>query len=264
MDLGLQNKVALVTGASSGLGYAAALELAREGAKVVICSRSQAKLDTAIAKIKETVAGAIVLAQECDVNDADSIEQLVAFTVAQAGGLDILITNAGGPAAGTFDTVSYEQWDSSINLTLMSAARLIKTALPHLRQSEAASILTITSISVKQPITGLIMSNVLRPAVIGLTKTLSQELGPENIRVNSILPGWTATERVDHIFDYRAEQNGTNREMERGKIAGTVPLGRLAEPSEFAKVATFLVSPAASYVTGMMMQVDGGSYPGLL
>jgi 3-oxoacyl-[acyl-carrier protein] reductase len=108
------------------------------------------------------------------------------------------------------------------------------------------------------------MSNVLRPAVIGLTKTLSQELGPENIRVNSILPGWTATERVDHIFDYRAEQNDTDRERERNKIASTVPLGRLAEPSEFAKVATFLVSPAASYVTGMMMQVDGGSYPGLL
>jgi 3-oxoacyl-[acyl-carrier protein] reductase len=117
---------------------------------------------------------------------------------------------------------------------------------------------------VKKPIAGLLMSNVVRPAVIGLTKTLSQELGPENIRVNSILPGWTATDRVNYLFDYRAKQNGTDRESERGKVTQNIPLGRMAEPAEFGNVAAFLVSPAASFVNGMMMLVDGGEYPGLL
>lgn len=263
MDLGLKDKVALVTGASSGLGFAAAQVLAQEGAKVVISSRSPERLDEAMTQIQQET-GAEVRAAVCDVTDPKAIEQVVAFTVEQFGGLDILITNAGGPPGGSFDSVSMEQWQVAINLTLMSAARLIKAALPHLRQSAAASILTITSISVKQPITGLIMSNVVRPAVVGLTKTLSQELGPENIRVNSILPGWTATERVEYLMDYRAEQNRTDIEAERQKITQNVPLGRMATPTEFANVAAFLVSPAASYVTGVMMPVDGGQYPGLL
>ena len=263
MDLGLKDKVALVTGASSGLGHATAFTLAQEGAKVVICSRSQEKLDEAAANIRQETGGEVQVFA-CDVTDAAAIEQVVAFTVEQFGGLDILITNAGGPPGGTFDSVSIEQWEGAINLTLMSAARLIKVALPHLRQSKAASILTITSISVKQPITGLIMSNVVRPAVIGLTKTLSQELGPENIRVNSILPGWTATDRVAYLMKYRAEQNSTDAAMEEDKITRNIPLGRMATPAEFANVAAFLVSPAASYVTGVMMPVDGGQYPGLL
>ena len=263
MDLGLKGKVALVTGASSGLGYATALVLAQEGAKVVMSSRSQAKLDEAAAQIQQET-GAEVLAYACDVTDAEAIERVVAFTVAQGGGLDILITNAGGPPGGTFDSVEMEQWEVAINLTLLSAARLVKAALPHLRQSESASILTISSFSVKQPVAGLIMSNVVRPAVIGLTKTLSQELGAENIRVNSILPGWTATERVEYLLNYRAEQNGTDAETERDKITRTISLGRMGRPQEFANVAAFLVSPAASYVTGEMVLVDGGRYEGLL
>lgn len=263
MDLGLKDKVALVTGASSGLGLATALTLAQEGAKVVICSRSQERLEEAATQIKQAT-GNDVWAKACDVTNPNDIERIMAFAVEQCGGLDILITNAGGPPGGTFDSVNWEQWDTAINLTLMSAARLIKAALPYLRQSQAATILTITSISVKKPIGGLIMSNVIRPAVVGLTKTLSQELGPENIRVNSILPGWTATDRVNYLFDFRAQQNDTDRETERSKITRDIPLGRMANPTEFANVATFLVSPAASFVTGMMMQVDGGEYPGLL
>jgi 3-oxoacyl-[acyl-carrier protein] reductase len=136
--------------------------------------------------------------------------------------------------------------------------------LPHLRNSDAASILTVTSVSVKEPITGLLLSNVMRPGVVGMTKTLSQELGPENIRVNSILPGWTATDRVNELMDYRARTNDTTPEEEKGKITGGIPLGRMAQPEEFGNVAAFLVSPAASFVTGAMLQVDGGSYSGLL
>jgi 3-oxoacyl-[acyl-carrier protein] reductase len=146
----------------------------------------------------------------------------------------------------------------------MSAVRLIRTALPHLRESDAPSILTITSVSVKQPLPGLLLSNVLRPGVVGLTKTLSQELAGAGIRVNSILPGWTRTERVDELLNYRAEANDSSVEEELAKITAGIPLGRIARPEEFGKVAAFLVSPAASYVTGAMLQVDGGSYAGLL
>jgi 3-oxoacyl-[acyl-carrier protein] reductase len=205
-----------------------------------------------------------VTAFTTDVTDPAQNEKLIADTVAHFGGLDILITNAGGPPGGTFDSLDLAAWDQAYNLTLMSAVRLIKAALPHLRQSQSASVLTITSISTKQPIAGLLLSNVMRPAVAGVTKTLSQELAPENIRVNSILPGWTATERVNHIFEYRAEQNGTDIEAERSKVTATIPMGRMAEPAEFGRVAAFLVSPAASAMTGAMIPVDGGSYAGLL
>ncbi len=265
MDLGLKDKVALVVASSTGLGFAAALELARDGAQVALCGRSVERLETAVSKIKAEVGeGTAVAAFTTDVTDPAQNEKLIADTVAHFGGLDILITNAGGPPGGTFDSLDWDAWDQAYNLTLMSAVRLIKLALPHLRQSAAASVLTITSISTKQPIAGLLLSNVMRPAVAGVTKTLSQELGPENIRVNSILPGWTATERVDHIFEYRAETNGTDMDAEKGKVTGGIPMGRMADPAEFGRVAAFLSSPAASYITGAMIPVDGGSYAGLL
>jgi 3-oxoacyl-[acyl-carrier protein] reductase len=136
---------------------------------------------------------------------------------------------------------------------------LIKAALPHLRQSNAAAILTITSVSVLRPIAGLLLSNVMRPAVAGLTRSLAQELAPDNIRVNAILPGWTATDRVVHIFEDRVERNGTSIEAEQASIVQTIPLRRMAEPAEFGRVATLLVSPAASYVTGVLLPIDGGS-----
>ncbi len=264
MDLQLNGKTALVVASSSGLGFAAALELAKEGANVMICGRSQDRLDGAVERLKTAVPDAAIASYSVDVTDPDQIAGLIAGVTAVFGGLDILITNAGGPPAGTFDSSSVDNWDTAYQLTLMSVVRLVKAALPHLRQSDAASVLTITSISTKQPIPGLLLSNVMRPAVAGLTKTLSQELGAENIRVNSILPGWTATERVDHIFEYRAEQNGTDREVEKAKVTGSIPLKRMARPDEFGRVAAFLASPAASYITGAMIPVDGGSYAGLM
>lgn len=265
MDLGLHGKIALLAASTDGLGLAAAEGLVREGANVVICGRSPDRLASALERLR-SVAGSDeqVVGVKADITDAASSTVLVQEVIDHFGGLDILITNAGGPPAGAFDSVKLETFEQAMQLTLLSAARLIKLSLPYLRQSDAASILTITSISTKQPINGLLMSNVYRPAVVGLTKTLSQELGPEGIRVNSILPGWTATDRVVEIFEFRSEQNGTSIEEERAKVTDNIPLGRMAEPAEFARVAVFLSSPAASYINGAMIPVDGGSYAGLL
>jgi 3-oxoacyl-[acyl-carrier protein] reductase len=265
MDLGLKGLTALVVAATDGLGLAAAKQLAAEGAQVAICGRSPERLEEALVELRRDAAdGESVAGWTADITQPDDVAQLIDNIVARFGGLDIVITNAGGPPAGRFDAVDADTFEQAMALTLMSAVRVIKLALPHLRRSRAASILTITSISLKQPITGLLMSNVFRPAVAGLTKTLSQELGPENIRVNSILPGWTATDRVVEIFEYRAEQNGTAVEQERAGVTDNIPLGRMAKPEEFGRVAAFLVSPAASYMTGAMIPVDGGSYSGLL
>ena len=174
-----------------------------------------------------------------------------------------MITNTGGPPLVDFEHASDANWDDAYQSILVSCVQLIKAALPHLRQSDAASILTITSVAAKQPMSGFLLSNVVRPAILGLTKSLSQELGPDNIRVNSILPGYTMTERLKQALRYHAAQNNTSFEEEVKKITDHLPLRRMADPKEFARAASFLVSPAASYVTGTMLQVDGGFCAGL-
>ena len=265
MDLMLNNKVALVAGSSSGLGLALAKELVREGTRVVICGRDNERLEGAVRILSELAAfEGQILGITADVTSQADIKRLVAETADQFDGIDIVITNAGGPPTGSFDATSAADWDTGYTLTLKSAVLLIQEALPYLRKSDAASVLTITSISAKQPINGLLLSNAYRPAVIGMTKTLATELGPEGIRVNSILPGWTATERVVHIFEDRAALSGKSVEEEQAKVTGGIPLGRMADPREFGRVAAFLVSPAASYITGTMIQVDGGDFKGLL
>ncbi|MBN3877385.1 MULTISPECIES: SDR family oxidoreductase [unclassified Nostoc] len=256
MDLQLRGKVALVTAASKGLGKATARQFAREGAKVAICARSEL-IDKTAAEI-ESETGTEVLSLRANVTSQEDIERVINATVEKFGGLDILVTNAGGPPAGTFDDIDLATWETSLNLTLLSAVRLVKYALPHLRQSTAPAILTITSTSTKQPVQNLVLSNSIRLAVIGLTKTLSQELGSDKIRVNSILPGWTYTERVEELINARIAKNGETKEAEIARINGTVPLGRMGTPEEFANVAVFLSSPAASFVNGVMLQVDGG------
>lgn len=262
MNLGLQNKVALVTAATAGLGLATAWELVQEGAQVMICGRDPHRLAEALHTLEEVGGTGQARGRVADVSRPADCEAIVQATLAEFGHLDILITNAGGPPAGTFTTLDLDAWDAAIQLTLMSNVRLIKAAVPYLQQSDQASILTITSASAKQPISGLLLSNVLRPAVLGLTKTLSQELAP-TVRVNSILPGWTETERVLSLLTYRSQQNNTTLDEERAARAQTIPLQRIGQPAEFGKVAAFMVSAAASYLNGVMLQVDGGSYNAL-
>jgi len=263
MDLQLKGKRALVTGSSRGLGYATALALAKEGCRLAINSRDQARASAAAAKISaETGGKALGLAG--DVADPAVPERLVNEAARLLGGLDILITNAGGPPSGTFESFDEAAWQKAIDLSLMSHVRLIKAALPYLRQSKAASVLTVTSYSVKQPIQNLVLSNSIRAATVGLTKSLALELGRDGIRFNSILPGWTETERVAELMAFRAKQNGTTLEAEIAKQSNDSPLGRMGTPKEFANAAVFLVSPAASYITGVMLTVDGGMYKGTL
>ncbi len=193
-----------------------------------------------------------------DVTVPGTPDQIVRQAAEGLGGLDILITNTGGPPSGKFESFTDDAWQKAVEHSFLSHARLIRAALPYLRQSATPSILAVTSYSVKQPIPGLVLSNSVRAATIGLIKTLAIELGGEGIRFNAILPGWTETENVKHLLQSRAEANNTSFEEEMRKQTSEIPLGRMARPQEFANAAVFLVSPAASYVDGVMLTVDGG------
>ncbi len=263
MDLHLQGQRALVTGASRGLGFATARGLVNEGCAVTINSRNPEKLDKALQRLVGE-AQTPVFACPGDLADPAFCQQLVEDSAAQMGGIDLLVTNAGGPPAGSFESFDDTAWEQAIELSFLSHMRLIRAALPYLRESLAASVLTVTSYSVKQPIPKLILSNSIRAATVGLTKTLALELGHEGIRFNSILPGWTETERVYELMKYRTETNHTTFEEEMQTQMANCPLGRMASPEEFANVAVFLLSPAAGYVTGAMLAVDGGMYKGTL
>ncbi|MBI9047424.1 MAG: SDR family oxidoreductase [Anaerolineaceae bacterium] len=263
MDLGLRDKVVLVTGASRGLGFATAKTLSSEGALVVINSRDPRKLTQAAYDISSET-GYEVFTTSANVNSPEAADTIREMVLSKYGKLDILITNSGGPPAGLFEEFSEADWHNAIDASLMSHVRLIKSFLPELRASQAAAVLTITSYSVKQPVPNLILSNSIRAATVGLTKSLANELGNEGIRFNSILPGWTETQRVTDLLTHRAVANQTSVEIELKKIVKDAPLGRIAQPEEFAKAAAFLVSPAASYITGVMLNVDGGITKGLL
>lgn len=261
MDLQLKGKKALITGSSRGLGFSTAHLLAEEGARVIVNSRSQEKADGAAARIAADT-GAQVTGLAGDVAQKEIPAQLIAQAAEHMGGLDILITNAGGPPPGAFESFDDDTWSKAIDLSFMNHVRLIRAALPYLRQSRSASVLTITSYSVKQPIPNLVLSNSIRAATIGLTKTLALELGSEGIRFNSILPAWTKTERVVDLMQNRAQQKGSSLNDEMQAQAADSPFSRMGTPREFANAAVFLVSPAASYITGVMLTVDGGMYKG--
>ena len=263
MDLGLEGKKAFLTGSSRGLGYATACILAGEGCQVVINGRNEQSLQESAARLKKET-GLDIEYVRGDAADPNQAQHLTSQAAQKLGGLDLLFTNTGGPPSGKFDDITEEGWQNALNLTFMSHVRLIRAALPHLRNSKYASVLTLTSYSVKQPIPNLILSNSVRSATIGLTKSLALELGPDQIRFNSLLPGWTKTERVLELMSFRADQNGTSVEEEINQIMEACPLGRMANPDEIGRAAAFLLSPAASYLTGVMLTVDGGMYKGTM
>jgi 3-oxoacyl-[acyl-carrier protein] reductase len=257
MDLGLKGKVALVTAASRGLGKAAAAALAQEGASVAICARSDQLEITA--KEIESETGAEVLAVRADLSKEEQIDALVEQTLARFSRIDVLIINAGGPPPGNFLDLQPKDWEAAIQLTIMSAVHLCYAVVPHMLERGSGSIVATQSYSVKQPIDHLVLSNSLRMAVIGLMKSLANELGPHGIRVNSINPAWTWTARVESLMRDRAQRSSTSIEQEAARVTQDVPLGRMGTETEFGRTIAWLASPAASFVHGHALMFDGGT-----
>ena len=257
MDLGLKDLKALVSGGSRGLGYATATQLSAEGAQVAINGRDAARMAAPAAAIN-------ALAIPGDVSSSEGVKAIVDAAAEKFGGLDLLFCNAGGPPSGPFESFTDEQWQKAVDTSFMSAVWLVRAALPYLRKSKAASVLFVASYSIKQPIPNLVLSNSIRSATVGLSKTLALELGKDGIRFNAILPGWTATDRITELMTARAKVAGTTVEAELAKQMSDCPLGRMGKPEEFANAAAFLLSPAASYITGVALTVDGGMYKGTL
>jgi 3-oxoacyl-[acyl-carrier protein] reductase len=259
MDLGLKGKVALVTAASKGMGRASAMGLAAEGARVVMCARTESDLKTAAEDIRAKTK-AEVLAIPADVTKKDDVSALVDRAMKTFGGVDILVANAGGPPRGYFEDMTDEQWQGAFDVSLLSVVRLIRGVLPSMKARRWGRILTIQSVSVKQPIPELLLSNAVRPGVAGMMKTLAGQLGKDGITVNTVCPGKIMTDR----FLGGQKLSGLSREDFLARAVEDVPVGRIGTPEEFASMVVFLASERASYVTGVAVQVDGGLVRGLL
>lgn len=258
MNLGLNEKIAMVAASSRGLGFGVARELALEGASISLASRNLDAAEKAASDIHNET-GATVLASRMDASDPATISEWTSRTIERFEGIDLLVANAGGPPAGNFDNFSDESWQAAFELNLLSTIRMIRAVLPSMRQRGGGSILTITSITVKEPSDQLILSNVMRSGVTSLVKTLSVQLAPEGIRVNNIMPGRIDTDRIRALDANRAEHLGKTQEMWRSEAVKSIPLGRYGKTSEFGKAAAFLLSDAASYITGSSLALDGGS-----
>jgi 3-oxoacyl-[acyl-carrier protein] reductase len=257
-DYQLHGRVALVTAASRGIGRGIAEALAAEGVRLVIASRDQA----AISRTADEIANAYraeVVPVAADVSSADAAERLVSAAAERFGGLDILVNNSGGPPGGRFTDFDDAAWQSAFDLLLLSVVRMVRAALPYLRTSGAGRIINVESSSVKEPIPGLILSNSLRAGVAGLAKTLADELAPDQITVNTVLPGQILTDRLRGGFVEPAGRAGVDvDELARAEVAKVVPLGRVGEPADLANLVAFLCSELASYLTGLVVAVDGG------
>ncbi|HCG00321.1 MAG TPA: 3-oxoacyl-ACP reductase [Chloroflexi bacterium] len=262
MDLSLHDAVVVVAGSSGGIGRAVAFAFAREGAKVAINGRRSDVLAATGAEIR-SATGAEVLPVVADVGTAEGCQTLVSSAVDAFGGINVLFTNAGGPPAKTFEHLTDDDWYRAFQLTLMSTVRLIREALPHVRRSRGA-IVNLTSIAAKRPEPSITLSNALRPAVMGLSKSLSEELAPTGVRINDVCPGFIWTGRQEYLAAVRAENAGISTEEEAANKSRQVPLGRYGTPEEVANLVVFLASPAAGYITGTSTLVDGGLYRGLI
>jgi len=262
MDLGLKDRVAIVAASSQGLGKAVALGLAREGAKLAICSRSESNINQAAEEIgRET--GVEVLARPVDVTDYEQVRSFISETNDRFGRVDICVTNAGGPPAKPFSDTTVEDWQAGVNLNLMSTLYFVREVLPLMQKRKWGRVISITSLSFKQPVDNLVLSNSVRSAVSGLMKTLSNEYGKDNILINNVCPGYTLTARLEELSGRLAKAEGVDSGEIQQRWARQVPLARVGRPEEFANVVVFLASECASYVTGVSVSIDGGLVKGI-
>jgi 3-oxoacyl-[acyl-carrier protein] reductase len=263
VDFGINGKVALVAASSKGLGRAIAEELAAEGVNLVMCARGADALRDAAESIRKS-AKVTVLDVAADVSDQAGIDRVTKAAFDKFGRVDILVTNSGGPPSGPFESLTPEAWESAARLLLYSAVGMSRAVLPGMKERRWGRILNVTSIAVKQPIDGLMLSNSLRAAVTGFARTLANEVAPFNVTVNNIMPGYTRTDRMEDLARATSERTGTPISEAKAKWEREVPMGRLAEPREFAALAAFLASDRASYITGSSIAVDGGWIRSLL
>jgi 3-oxoacyl-[acyl-carrier protein] reductase len=262
MDFHLRDRVAVVAAASRGIGYAAALELAREGARVFLCSRDERRAAEAAERIHDET-GANVAGIAADVTNGSDVERFVRLTVERVGRVDICVTNAGGPPATTFDNTDIEMFRQAFELNALSAIRLVKLVLPGMRERKWGRIINVTSISVKQPVDGLLLSNTTRAGLTGWAKTVSNEVAADGVTINNVAPGYTLTERQDELAVARGKALGKSKEEMIEMWAAQTPMRRIAGPEEIAAAIAFLASERASYITGVTLQVDGGWTRGL-
>ena len=264
MDFLLQGRIAAVAAASKGLGRAVARELLLEGAHVAICSRDQARIEAAATALHQETGGDIHPVT-ADLTTPEGCQHFIKATAQHFGGqMDILITNAGGPPSGPVDSFDNSAWEKTIELNFLSTVRMVSAALPYIRQSDQGRIIAITSISAKQPLTNLALSNATRAGVLGYIKTLANELGHTGVTFNAVLPGWTRTARVEELLKGLASTRDITPEQVEADITSAIPAKRMASPDEFAAVVAFLASGRASYLNGVALQIDGGLSQSLL
>ncbi len=262
MDLGLRDRVAIVAASSKGLGKAVAEGLAREGARLALCARSEAAMNAVAEEIRRK-NGVEILAQSLDVTQYEKVRSFVAQTVERFGRVDICVTNAGGPPAKPFAETTVADWQAGVNLNLLSTVYFAREVLPLMKKQRWGRLITITSVAVKQPVDNLVLSNSVRSAVSGLVKTLANEYGRDNVLVNNVCPGYTLTARLDELAGKLAAADGVEPREIHERWASEIPMGRLGQPEEFANAVVFLASERASYITGVTLAIDGGLVRGI-
>ena len=262
MDLGLKNRSVIVAASSDGIARSAAEQFAAEGARVAMCSRDAAKLNAASAQIRERY-NAQVLAEPLDVTDAGAVEEFVKHVAKEFGGVDVCVTNAGGPAAKMFFATTTEEWHRAVELNFMSVIYFARAVLPWMQKNQWGRLVTITSVTVRQPVPDLIYSNAVRAGVLGLIKSLSNEFGKDGITVNNVAPGFTATERLKQLIAKRSQDQGVSPAEFEARLGVEAPLKRVARPEEVADAIVWLASERASFITGQTLLVDGGLFKGL-